>query len=221
MKALFDSLVRTYVPWLAGVIIGWLVSLGIPLDPDVGVQVTLLLMGVASIVYYAVARIFALHVSPKLGWLIDLPKQPIYDVTSTKPRQLRSRTKSPSPCLPGRRGGFRHISGNFSTESRSRASLGSFNGFDVSYGCANREYLKAKNSSLAVQVHQHGEPERVPFEVSSTFNVSGTQPDISGVNVGINLETELYLHQRPPPYPPPPTRITVITLPVFVLTRAS
>lgn len=81
MKALFDSLVRTYVPWLAGVIIGWLVSLGVPLDPEVKVQVTLALMGGASLLYYFLARVFEIYVSPKLGWLIGLPKQPIYDGT--------------------------------------------------------------------------------------------------------------------------------------------
>lgn len=79
MKSLFDSLVRTYVPWLAGVLIGWLVSLGVPLDPDVEVQVTLALMGAASVLWYFLARIFELYVSPKLGWLLGLPKQPIYD----------------------------------------------------------------------------------------------------------------------------------------------
>ncbi len=79
MKALFDSLVRTYVPWLAGVIIGWLISLGVPLDPDVEVQVTLTLMGAASVLWYAIARVFELYVHPKLGWLIGLPKQPLYD----------------------------------------------------------------------------------------------------------------------------------------------
>ena len=79
MKPLWDSLVRTYVPWLAGVVIGWLISLGVPLDPDVKVQVTLALMGVSSLIYYAVARIFEIYVSPKLGWLIGLPKQPLYE----------------------------------------------------------------------------------------------------------------------------------------------
>lgn len=79
MKALFDSLVRTYVPWFAGVLIGFLISLGVPLDPEVEVQITLALMGVSSLLYYFLARVFELYVSPKLGWLLGLPKQPIYD----------------------------------------------------------------------------------------------------------------------------------------------
>lgn len=79
MKSLFDSLVRTYVPWLVGVIVGWLVSLGIPLDPEVEVQLTLVLVTAAAFLYYFLARIFELYVSPKLGWLVGLPKQPLYD----------------------------------------------------------------------------------------------------------------------------------------------
>lgn len=82
MKDLFDSLVRTYVPWFAGVLIGWLISLGVPLDPEVEVQITLALMGGASLIYYFLARVFETHVHPKLGWLIGLPKQPLYDALS-------------------------------------------------------------------------------------------------------------------------------------------
>lgn len=82
MKALFDSLVRTYVPWIAGILIGWLVSLGVPLDPEVAPQVTAVLMLVASALWYFLARIFETYVHPKLGWLLGLPKQPIYDGTT-------------------------------------------------------------------------------------------------------------------------------------------
>ncbi|WDH77946.1 hypothetical protein PTQ19_10470 [Microbacterium esteraromaticum] len=78
MKDLFDSLVRTYVPWLAGIVIGWLVSLGVPLDPEVAPQITAVLMLGASALWYFLARIFETYVHPKLGWLIGLPKQPLY-----------------------------------------------------------------------------------------------------------------------------------------------
>lgn len=85
MKALFDSLVRTYVPWLVGVLIGWLISLGVPLDPEVEVQVTLAFMGAASFLYYFLARVFELYVAPKFGWLLGLAKQPIYDKLADAP----------------------------------------------------------------------------------------------------------------------------------------
>lgn len=79
MKNLWDSLVRTYTPWLAGIVIGWLVSLGIPLDPEVAPQITALLMLVASMLYYFLARVFETYVSPKIGWILGLAKSPTYD----------------------------------------------------------------------------------------------------------------------------------------------
>lgn len=79
MKALFDSLVRTYVPWLVGAIIGWLISLQIPLDPEVEVHLTAVLMLVASMLYYFIARVFEIWVRPKFGWLLGLAKAPTYD----------------------------------------------------------------------------------------------------------------------------------------------
>lgn len=79
MKPLFDSIVRTYVPWIVGAVIGWMVSLGVPLDPDVEPQLTALLMLAASMLYYVLARVFELYISPKLGWLLGLAKQPTYD----------------------------------------------------------------------------------------------------------------------------------------------
>lgn len=78
MKALFDSLVRTYVPWLASLIVGWLVSLGVPLDPEVPTQITALLFLGASAVYYLAVRLLEMYVSPKFGWLLGLAKQPDY-----------------------------------------------------------------------------------------------------------------------------------------------
>ena len=78
MKTLFDSLVRTYVPWLAGVIITFLVSLGVPLDPEVQPALLALLMLAASAAYYWIARLLETHVSPKFGWLLGLAKTPVY-----------------------------------------------------------------------------------------------------------------------------------------------
>lgn len=78
MKTLFDSLVRTYVPWLAGVIITFLVSLGVPLDPEVAPALLSLLMLAASAAYYWIARLLETHVSPKFGWLLGLAKTPAY-----------------------------------------------------------------------------------------------------------------------------------------------
>lgn len=79
MKPLFDSLIRTYTPWIVGAIIGWLISLQVPLDPDVEVHLTAVLMLVASMLYYFFARVFEIYVSPKIGWILGLAKSPTYD----------------------------------------------------------------------------------------------------------------------------------------------
>lgn len=79
MKALWDSLVRTYVPWIVGAIIGWLISLGVPLDPEVETSLTAVIMLAASIIYYALARLAETYVSPKLGRLLGSAKAPTYD----------------------------------------------------------------------------------------------------------------------------------------------
>lgn len=78
MKDLFDSLVRTYVPWIVGVVLGWLVSLGIPLDPEVEPQLTVAIMGIVTFIWYALVRVFEVYVSPKFGWLLGLGTAPEY-----------------------------------------------------------------------------------------------------------------------------------------------
>lgn len=78
MKAVWDSLVRTYVPWLVGVLVGWLISLGVPLDPEVKTAITVALMSLAGSLYYLAVRVFETYISPKLGWLLGLAKKPVY-----------------------------------------------------------------------------------------------------------------------------------------------
>lgn len=77
-RGLWDSLVRTYVPWVVGAIVGLLTASGIPLDPEVESQVTLTLTLVAGAIYYALARVVE-RVWPHLfGWVLGSPKQPTY-----------------------------------------------------------------------------------------------------------------------------------------------
>ena len=80
MKDLFDSLVRTYVPWIVGVVIGWLVSLGVELDAAVEGSLTVVVTGVVTALYYLAARLLETYVSPKFGWLLGSKKAPTYDV---------------------------------------------------------------------------------------------------------------------------------------------
>ena len=79
MKDLWDSLVRTFVPWIVGAIIGWLVSTGVVLDPAVEGSLTVAVTGVATGLYYLVARLLEVYVSPRFGWLLGLAKAPEYE----------------------------------------------------------------------------------------------------------------------------------------------
>ena len=74
---LWNSLVRTYVPWIVGAITGWLVSLGVPLDPEVETQLALVISGLAGAVYYAIIRVVE-KFAPRFGWLRGSAKQPVY-----------------------------------------------------------------------------------------------------------------------------------------------
>lgn len=76
-RGLWDSLVRTYSPWLVGGVVSWLVSLGVELDPKVETQLTLLIAGLAGALYYVLVRVAERFV-PKVGWLLGSAKQPVY-----------------------------------------------------------------------------------------------------------------------------------------------
>lgn len=78
MKALFDSLVRTLTPIVVGAVVGWFVAQGINLDPEFESTLTLVIIGGFQGVYYAVARLLEVYVTPRFGWLLGLARQPEY-----------------------------------------------------------------------------------------------------------------------------------------------
>ncbi len=78
MRALFDSLVRTFTPIVVGAVVGFFVTNGVTLDPEFETALTLVVSGVFSAVYYVGARLLETYVTPKLGWLLLMPKQPVY-----------------------------------------------------------------------------------------------------------------------------------------------
>lgn len=79
MKALWDSIVRTIVPIVVGLVIGWTTAQGIDLDPEFESSLTLAIMAAFQGVYYVVVRLFETYASPKFGWLLGLAKAPDYD----------------------------------------------------------------------------------------------------------------------------------------------
>ena len=69
------SLIRTYVPIIVGAAIAWVSAHdGIGID-SAGLDVAV--VGVATAVYYAIVRKLEAQ-WPKLGWLLGMPRKPVY-----------------------------------------------------------------------------------------------------------------------------------------------
>lgn len=82
-SALWASIVRTIVPVIVGSILGWVVSLGIVVDPQFEVLLGTALTGIFTAIYYVAVRLLETYVTPKLGWLLGLAKTPaVYTVES-------------------------------------------------------------------------------------------------------------------------------------------
>lgn len=79
MKAVWESLVRTFTPIIVGAVLGWFTTAGITLDSEFEGAVTLLVSGVLSGVYYVAVRLLETYVAPRFGWLLGLAKAPEYD----------------------------------------------------------------------------------------------------------------------------------------------
>lgn len=77
-RPVLNSLVRTYVPWLVGVFVGWIVSTGIEVDQNWRAIITVAVTVIISMIYYAVVRFLETKVAPKFGWLLGLAKHPDY-----------------------------------------------------------------------------------------------------------------------------------------------
>lgn len=71
------SYIRTYTPALVGAIIGWAVSLGLPLNEDTESNLTAVLIVAFTVAWYALARVLEKRF-PAFGWLLGVPKQPVY-----------------------------------------------------------------------------------------------------------------------------------------------
>lgn len=74
---LWTSVVRTFSPWIVGIVVGWVSSLGVSLDPDFETAVMTLITVISGALYYVLVRILERFI-PNFGWLIGSPKQPVY-----------------------------------------------------------------------------------------------------------------------------------------------
>ncbi len=76
--ALWASIVRTVVPALVGLVLGLIARWNLPLDPEFEDALTALLTGVFTAAYYVAVRLLETYVTPKLGWLLGLAREPEY-----------------------------------------------------------------------------------------------------------------------------------------------
>jgi hypothetical protein len=72
------GLIRTYVPIVVGVLLSWLVSLGLNLDPSVQAGLISALTGILTAVYYTAVRFLA-EKWPGAGILLGVNKAPAYN----------------------------------------------------------------------------------------------------------------------------------------------
>lgn len=70
--------VRTAVPTIVGGGISWLALRGFEIDPATQETVTLAALGVITAAYYAIVTTLERQVSPKIGWLLGIPRPPEY-----------------------------------------------------------------------------------------------------------------------------------------------
>lgn len=71
------SYIRTGAPALAGLIIGWAVSTGLPVTGNALDALTAVLVGVFTFAWYAGVRLIEKKI-PAAGWLLGVPRTPTY-----------------------------------------------------------------------------------------------------------------------------------------------
>lgn len=95
------ALIRTTVPGLVGLILGWLAARGFNLDPETQSGLITALTAVAIALYYALVSFLERKVNPAFGWLFGVAKAPTYDATAkvdtSSPTGESAATASPLP----------------------------------------------------------------------------------------------------------------------------
>jgi hypothetical protein len=78
LKVAYDSLVRTYSPWLVSVVLGWLSTLLPVIPDDVKAFLALAVAFLAAVLWYAIARVYEI-LSGKVAKLLT------FGLIKTKP----------------------------------------------------------------------------------------------------------------------------------------
>ena len=84
MRQIGPSTIRTIVPMIVGLLLAALAPRGLAVPESVATEVVTV---VVTGVYYGLARVAEVRLSPLWGWLLGLPKAPTYaNVTEYDPR---------------------------------------------------------------------------------------------------------------------------------------
>lgn len=101
MSDLIASIIRTAVPSIVGIIVGWLTTLGVTLPKQQEENLSLLIAFAAGLLWYVIVR--ALEQKwPALGVLLGVPKQPAYGTAQPKADVVAPAAEAPAadPQVP-------------------------------------------------------------------------------------------------------------------------
>lgn len=82
LRDLAPSVVRTVTPYVVGALVTLLARWGIDWTPTP--EVLVIVSGLVAAAYYALVRILETRGRQAWGWLLGLPKAPIYDATAQR-----------------------------------------------------------------------------------------------------------------------------------------
>lgn len=82
MNDLVISYIRTYVPKLIGVVVGWLAARGLEVDST---ELTVAVIGIVEVVWYALARFLEQRFSWAGTLMLGASKQPAYSPPPAPP----------------------------------------------------------------------------------------------------------------------------------------
>jgi hypothetical protein len=85
-REFFTSVVRTLVPAIVGIVMSFLATTSLPVDPQFEIHLAGVLAVLFNAVYYMTARFLETKYSDKFGWLLGLASSPAYKqpITVTK-----------------------------------------------------------------------------------------------------------------------------------------
>lgn len=93
MSSFVISLIRTVVPLLVGAVVGWLASVGIPVDLEAKAELVASLSLLSGSLYYMGVNALAARV-PVFGWLLGVAAKPVYSLEQAK-TQLAEKPSNP------------------------------------------------------------------------------------------------------------------------------